>query len=48
MTDFSGAMDKSNFNGNTILLEVEDKNTFIVYISGLEIFEFRIDDKILG
>ena len=25
MTEFSGAMDNSNFNGNTILLEVEDK-----------------------
>ena len=45
MTDFSGAMDNSNFDGNTILLEVEDKK--YVYNSGLEIFEFRTDDKIL-
>ena len=45
MTEFSGDMDNSNFNGNTILLEVEDKK--YVYISGLEIFEFRTVDKIL-
>ena len=45
MREFSGAMDNSTFNGNTILLEVEDKKN--VYISGLEIFEFRTDDKIL-
>ena len=38
-------MDNSNFDGNTILLEVEDEK--YVYISGLEIFEFRTDDKIL-
>ena len=45
MTELSGAMDNSNFKGNTILLEVEDKK--YVYISGLEISEFRTDDKIL-
>ena len=39
-------MDYSNFNGNTILLEVEDKKCS--YISGLEIFHFRTDDKIQG
>ena len=43
-TEFSGAMDNSNFNDNTILLQVEDKKK--VYISGLEIFEIRTDDKI--
>ena len=46
MTEVSGAMDKSNFNGNTVLLEVEDEKH--VYLSGLEIFEFRTDDKIVG
>ena len=45
MTEFSGAMDNSNFDGNTLLLEVEDKK--YIYISSLEIFEFRTDDKIL-
>ena len=45
MTEISAAMDNSNFNGNTILLEVEDKK--YVSFSGLEIFEFRTDDKIL-
>ena len=34
-----------NFDGNTILLECEDSK--YVYISRLEIFEFRTDDKIL-
>ena len=45
MTEFSGALNKSNFDGNTILLEFEDSK--YVYISRLEIFEFRTDDKIL-
>ena len=35
----------SNFDGNTILLECEDSK--YVYISGLEICEFRTDDKVL-
>ena len=45
LTEISGAMDNSNFDGNTILLEVEDKK--YVFISGHEIFEMRTDDKIL-
>ena len=45
MTDFSGALNNSNFDGNTILLDCEDSN--YVYISGLEIFEFRTSDKII-
>ena len=45
MTQFSGALNKSNFDGNTNLLECEDSNYF--YFSVLEIFEFRTDDKIL-
>ena len=43
MTEFSGALDNSNFDGNTILVECEDSNYF--YISGLEIFEIRTSDK---
>ena len=39
MTEFSGALDNPNFDGNTILLECEDNK--YIYISGLEIFEFR-------
>ena len=46
MTEFSGALDNSNFHGNTILLECEDSK--YVYFSGLEISEIRIDDKILS
>ena len=45
MTKFSGGMDNCNFDGNTILLEVEVKK--YVYISRLENSEFRTDDKIL-
>jgi len=45
MTEFSGALDNSDFDGNTILLEFEDSK--YVYISGYEIFEFRTNDKIL-
>ena len=36
MTEYSGALNNSNFDGNTILLECEDSK--YVYISGLEIF----------
>ena len=47
MTEFSGAaVNSSDFDGITLLLEVEDRK--YVYISGLEITEFRTDDKILG
>ena len=45
MTQFSGALNNSNFDRNTILLECEDSK--YVYVSELEIFEFRTDDKIL-
>ena len=46
MTAFSGAADNdSDFEGNTILLEVEHRK--YVYISSLEVIEFRTDDKIL-
>ena len=44
-TDFSGAFKNANFDGNTNLLECEDSK--YVYISGLEIFEFRTRDKII-
>ena len=45
MTDFSGAADNSSdFDGNTLLLEVDDRK--YVYISCLEINEFQFNDKI--
>ena len=43
MTEVSGVLKNSNFAGNSILLECEDSK--YVYTSGLEIFEFRTDDK---
>ena len=46
MTQFSGASDSSSFDGNTFLLECE--NNEYVYTSGLEIFKFKTDDKIMG
>ena len=45
LTEISGALNNSNFDGSTILLECEDSK--YVYISGLEIFEFRTDDNFL-
>ena len=45
MTEFSGARDKNDFDGNTLLLECE--NNEYVYISGLEITKFKTDDKII-
>ena len=45
MTDFSGAGDEIDFDGNTLLLECEDNG--YVFISGLEIFQFKTDDKII-
>ena len=45
MTGFSGALNNSNFDSNIILLECEDSK--YIYISGLEIFEFRTSDKII-
>ena len=44
-TEFSGALNNPNFDGNTILLECEDSK--YIYISGLDVFKFRTDDKIL-
>ena len=45
MTEVSGAGDKIDFDGNTILLECE--NNDYLYLSGLEIFQFKTDDTIL-
>ena len=45
MTESSEANDDSAFDGNIILLELED-NEFI-YISGLETFKFKTEDKIV-
>ena len=46
MTEFSGAANnESRFDGNTLLLECEDNE--YIYISGLEITKFKIDDKII-
>ena len=45
MTEFSGAVDKDGFDGNTLLLECEDKEN--VYNSGFEIGKFKVDDKII-
>ena len=46
MTEFSGAADNvSEFEGNTFLLEVEDRK--YVYISGLEVTEFETSDKVI-
>ena len=44
MTEFSEAKDNPFFDGNTILLELEDIE--YIYISGLEIFKFKTEDKI--
>ena len=43
LIEISVALNNSNFDGNTILLECEDSE--YVYISGLEMFEFRTSDK---
>ena len=46
MTEFSGAADNSSdFDGNTLLLEVEDRK--YVNISGLETTEFETNDKVI-
>ena len=45
MTELSGAVDKFDFDGNSLLLECE--NNEYVYISGLEIFKFKTDDKVI-
>ena len=43
MTEFSGAGDKIDFDGSTLLLECG--NNEYVCISGLKIFQFEMDDK---
>ena len=45
MREFSGAGDKIGLDGNTLLLECE--NIDYAYVSGLEIFQFKTDDKII-
>ena len=46
MTEFSAAANNSSrFDGKTLLLECE--NNEYVYISGLEITKFKIDDKFI-
>ena len=45
LTEFSGASDKIDFDGNTLLLECE--NNEHVYFFGLENFQFKTDDKII-
>ena len=45
LTIFSRANDNSDFDGNILLLEREDNE--YVYISGLETFKFKSDDKII-
>ena len=44
-TEFSGANNSHDYDGNTLLLEFEDNE--YVYISRLEIFKFKTDDKII-
>ena len=45
MTEISEAEDKVKVDGNTLLLQCE--NNEYVFISGLEIFKFKTDDKII-
>ena len=45
MTEFSGAGEKIDFDGNTLLLECGSNE--YVHISGLENFQFKTDDKII-
>ena len=45
MTEFSGAGDSPDCDGNTILLECGDKE--YVYISGFEKSKFKTDEKIM-
>ena len=45
MTQFSEANDSSDFDGNTLLIEIDDNE--YVYISGLEITKFKTGDKII-
>ena len=45
MTQNSGANDGCSFDGNTLLLECE--NNEYVYVSGLEIYKIKTDDKLI-
>ena len=45
MTEFSGANNSHDYDGNTLLLEFEHNE--YVYISGLEISKFKTDDKVI-
>ena len=46
MTEFSGAADKSSdFNGITLLLQCENNKS--LFISGLEVFNFKTDDEVI-
>ena len=45
MTEFSGDNNSHDYDGNTLLLEFEDNE--YLYISGLDIFKFKTDDKII-
>ena len=44
-TEFSGAEDKEEFDGITLLLECGNKE--YIYISGLKISKFKVDEKII-
>ena len=44
-TEFSGANNSHDYDGNTLLIEFEDNE--YVFISGLEISKFKTDDKII-
>ena len=48
MTEMSGALDKSVFNGNTILLKISEENNKhrYVYIGGNMVCTFLTNDKI--
>ena len=45
MREVSGAVDKVRFDGNTLLKECGDNE--YVYISGLELLNFKTDDKVI-
>ena len=45
LTEFSGAGDSFDFDGNTILLQCKDNE--YVHISGFEIFIFKTDDRVI-
>ena len=45
MTEFSGAENKEEVDGNTLLVHCESNE--YVYISGFEFFKLQTDDKII-